>query len=126
MRPLPFDDVFFYLKKVDNGRLVKQPDPRSSGACWTTIGAACLLLCALTSVAVPAVMDRMRGYRLEALRQEECRLLDESRLLDLDEAYLLSPARLERQAEGRNLRRPSPGQVIHLDGKNDASLAMAK
>jgi cell division protein FtsL len=126
LRPLPFDDVFFYLKKVDNGRLVKQPDPHSSGACWTTIGAACLLLCALSSVAVPAVMDRMRGYRLEALRQEERRLLDESRLLDLDEAYLLSPARLEELATRRNLRRPSPGQVIHLDGKNDASLAMAK
>ena len=68
----------------------------------------------------------MRGYRLEALRQEERRLLDESRLLTLDEAYLLSPARLEELAKGRNLRRPSPGQVIHLDGKNDSSLAMAK
>ena len=126
LRPLPHEDVFFYSKKIDNSRLVREPDPRSRGACWSTIGAACIVLAVLTSVLAPSVANTLAGYKLESLRAEERRLLNERRVLDLEEARLLSPDRLEKLARGQNLVTPATGQVVHLEGKGDGAVAMVK
>ena len=48
LRTLPQEDVFFYCKKIDNSRLVREADPRARGACWSAIGAAGVVLVLLT------------------------------------------------------------------------------
>lgn len=123
LRALPNEDVFFFSKRIDNSRLVREADPRARGACWSAIGAACLLVALLTSVLAPSVANTMSGYKLQALRQEQQRLIDERRVLEVEEAQLLSPARLEALARGQQLVSPRPGQVVHLDSKGDRSLA---
>lgn len=125
LRPLPHEDVFFYCKKIDNSRLLREADPQSR-ACWSAIGAACLLLATLTAVMAPSVANTLAGYKLEALRLEERRLTDERRTLELQEAQLLSPERLEKLAEGQNLVTPSSNQVIHLEHGAGGSVAMVK
>ena len=110
LRALPQEDVFFYCKKIDNSRLVREADPQARGACWSAIGAACFLLALLTSVLAPSVASTLAGYKLEALRAEERQLLDEKRTLELEEAELLSPQRLEKLAKGRIWWRHFPGR----------------
>jgi hypothetical protein len=126
LRALPLEDVFFHCKKIDNSRLVREPDPEGRGACWSTIGAACVVVTVMGSILAPSVASTLAGYRLEALRGEERRLLDERRVLELEEARLLSPERLEELARQQQLVAPRPGQVIHLDEKADGAVAMAK
>jgi len=123
LRALPNEDVYFFSKRIDNSRLVREADPRARGACWSAIGAACLLVALLTSVLAPSVANTMAGYKLQALKQEQQRLIDERRVLEVEEAQLLSPARLEELARGQQLVSPQPGQVVHLDSKGDRSLA---
>ncbi len=115
LRALPQDDVFFYCKKIDNSRLVREADPQARGACWGAIGAACVILALLTGVAAPSVTNTLAGYKLESLRSEYQRLLDERRTLELEEAELLSPGRLEELARKQNLTAPQSGQVVHLE-----------
>src|ERR1044071_300213 len=124
LRALPQETVFFYCKKIDNSRLVREPDPRARGACWSAIRAAGLGVLLLTGVLAPKVAITMNGYKLEALREEQRRLIDERRALDLQEAQLLSPERLERLAKGQNLVTPSSGQVFHLETRGDGTVAM--
>jgi hypothetical protein len=126
LRALPQEDVFFYCKKIDNSRLEREQDPKSHGACWSAIGGATVLLALLTGVLAPSVASTLAGYKLESLRAEERRLVDERRTLELQEAELLSPDRLERLAREQNLVTPSNAQVFHLDGKSDGTVAMAK
>jgi hypothetical protein len=127
LRALPLDDVLFYSKKIDNSRLVRAADPRARGACWSAVGAAGVLLVLLTGTQVPNLAGRLEGYRLEALKGEERRLLDERRTLELQEAELLSPDRLQQVAERQNLVVPKAGQVVHLDGnKPDSAFALVK
>jgi hypothetical protein len=91
------------------------------------VGAAGVLLVLLTGTQVPNLAGRLEGYKLEALKGEERRLLDERRTLELQEAELLSPDRLERVAERQNLVAPTAGQVVHLDGnKPDSAFALVK
>ena len=126
LRALPQEDVLFFCKRIDNSRLVREADPQARGACWSAIGAACLLLAVLTSVLVPNVASTLAGYKLQALRVEERQLLDEKRMLELEEAQLLSPQRLEKLAQGQNLVAPFPGQVVRLNAKGDGAVAMVK
>jgi cell division protein FtsL len=126
LRSLPHEDVFFFCKKIDNTRLVREPDPKARGACWNVIGAACLAVVAFGAVMAPKVAGTMEGYKLESLRSEEQRLLDERRALDLQEAQLLSPERLEKLAKGQNLVTPASNQVVHLETRSDDAVAMVK
>jgi hypothetical protein len=126
LRSLPQEDVFFFCKKIDNSRLVREPDPKAKSVCWNVIGAACLTVVALGGVMAAQVAGTMEGYKLEALRSEEQRLLDERRALELQEAQLLSPDRLEKLAKGQNLVTPSANQVFHLETRPDGAVALAK
>jgi hypothetical protein len=126
LRALPHESVFFYCKKIDNSRLVREPDPRSRGACWGAIGAACAVFVLLSGALAPAVANRVAGYTLEELRAEERRLLDDRRSLELQEAQLISPQQLERLAAERNLVAPGPNQVVHLNGGNEGAVAMVR
>ena len=126
LRALPHEDVFFYCKKIDNSRLVREADPKAGPACWNVLGAACLAVVSLAVASAPKVATTMEGYKLEALRTEEQRLLDERRALDLQEAQLLSPERLEILARKQNLVTPGNDQVFHLETRPDGTVAMAK
>lgn len=124
LRALPNEDVFLYSKRIDNSRLVREADPKSGAECWSTLAAACIVVVLLTSVLAPGVASILAGYKIQELRKEEQRLLDERRVLELEEARLRSPARLEELARGQKLVTPAAGQIIHLDGKADGSLAL--
>ena len=123
LRVLPCEDVFFYSKKIDNSRLVRQADPRARGACWSAIGAAFVVLVLLTGVLAPGAANTLAGYKLEALRAEERRLVDQRRVLELREAELVSPGHLEALAKGQNLVIPAAGQTVRLESK-DGTMAM--
>jgi hypothetical protein len=126
LRPLPFEDLVFDWKRIDNSRLVREADPQSRGRCLSVIGVAGMALAMIVAVAAPRVANTLQGYTLENLRGEERRLLDDRRVLELRQAELRSPERLERLAQGRNLAPPVAGQVIHLASRPDSSVAMVK
>lgn len=126
LRALPLENVVFYCKKIDNSRLVREPDPKSRGACWSAIGTAGVVVALVAAALAPSVATTVAGYKLEGLRAEERQLLDERRTLELRQAEVVSPAQLERLAQERGLAPPSPGQVAHLDAKGDGALAMVK
>jgi hypothetical protein len=126
LRPLPHEHLFLYSKRIDNSRLVREADPKSKGACWHAIGAASVLAILVAGAFAPSVATTIAGYKLEALRIEERRLLEEHRGLELQEAELLSPARLDQLAQQNNLVAPSSAQVFHLEGKPQGAVAMAK
>ena len=124
LRALPNEDVFFYSKRIDNSRVVREADPRSRSQCLSTIGAALGLVALLLTALIPNVAQTLAGYQLESLRQEQQRLLNEKRGLELQEARLLSPAHLQELAARRQMVPPGPGQVVRLDPRGDSSLAM--
>ena len=124
LRALPNEDVYFFSKAIDNSRLSKQKDPRATKECWSTIGAFAVLAVLLAGALAPSVGGTFAGYQLQALKQERQRLMDERSTLEVDEATLLSPERLEKLARAQRLLEPAPGQVVHLDPHADGSLAL--
>ncbi len=123
LRPLPGEDLFFYAKLMDNARVVRQADPRARGACWSAAGVMCMLAALLTFSMAPRIANLFAGYRVEALRQEQQRLIDEQQVLEVEQAKLLRLDRLEELAKHQNLAPPKPGQLFDLEPKGDGSMA---
>jgi hypothetical protein len=115
LRALPNDGIYFYSKKIDNSRIVRQADPEARGQCWSAVGAAAVLLMLGASIIAPHVGSVLAGYKIEALKQEQQTLIDQKRDLEVKEAGLLSPERLNELARLRSLGSPASDQVIHLD-----------
>jgi hypothetical protein len=115
LRALPNDGIYFYSKRIDNSRVVRQADPEARGECWSAIGAVGVLLMLGASIIAPHVGSVLAGYKLEALKQERQSLVDQKRDLEVKEAGLLSPGRLNELARARSLTTPASDQVIHLD-----------
>ena len=40
LRAVPNEDVYFFLKRIDNSRVVKQADPRTRSRDWKLLGGA--------------------------------------------------------------------------------------
>jgi|SRR5579863_8556271 len=124
LRTLPNEDVYLFCKRIDNSRLLREKDPRAPRECWSAIGALALLAVLLTGALTPRLWGTFAGYQLQSLKQERQRLTEERSRLEVDEATLLSPARLEKLARAQKLLQPAPGQVVHLEPGADGSLAM--
>jgi hypothetical protein len=115
LRALPNDDIYLYCKRIDNSRIVRQADPAAGTLCWSAVGAAGIVFMIGASIIAPLVASRLEGYKIESLKQERQSLLDQKRALDVREATLLSPGRLNDLAKAQNLTSPAAGQIIHLD-----------
>src|ERR1700678_1444112 len=79
LRALPNDDIYFYSKKIDNSRVVRQADPEARGECWSAVGAAGVLLMLGASILAPHAGAVLEGYKLEALKTERQTLINERR-----------------------------------------------
>jgi hypothetical protein len=124
LRALPNEDVFLFAKRIDNSRVVREPNPRERGACWSAIAIACIVAALLMTALAPGLANILTGYQLQALKAEESRLLNEMRLLNVEEAGLVSRDHLEEVARTRQFAIPAPGQVVHLDPRGDGKLAL--
>jgi hypothetical protein len=123
LRPLPGEDIFFWAKHIDNTKVVRVADPRARGAAVSAAGVMCLLAALLTGSLAPRLANYIAGYRIEALRQERQRLIDEGMVLDVEYAKMLRLDRLEELAHHHNLFPPKAGQFVDLEPKADQSLA---
>ena len=124
LRMLPNEDVYFFSKRIDNSRILKEKDPGAPKECWSAIGAFGVMAILLTTALAPSVAQTVAGYQLQSLKQEHQRLMDERSTIEVEEAALLSPARLEILARARKLLEPTAGQIVHLEPSADGSLAM--
>jgi hypothetical protein len=117
VRPFANEDIYFHTKRFDNSGVMREADPKASGTCWKLIGsvvaAAVLLICVL----LPSAYSLLAGYQIQALQQEQQRLATEQASLELQEAQLISPARMEELAREQQFIDPPSQKVVYLDTK---------
>jgi hypothetical protein len=123
LRTLPNEDVYFFVKRIDNSRVVRQADPRARARDWKLIGAASFAAAALVGVLLPSAYGLMAGYQLTHLQKEHERLVSEQSKLEIEEAKLVSAERLQELANMQQFVDPAPDRTVYLP-KSDSSLAL--
>src|SRR5271170_2744649 len=120
----PNEDVYLFVKRIDNSRVLREADPAARKACWRLIGSSFAFAVLLIGLLLPSLNRLMAGYRMEALRQERQRLELDQASLELAETRLVSPARLEELARTQRFVDPAPEAVVYLESnKSDQILA---
>ena len=125
VRPFANEDIFFYVKRIDNSRVVRAADPQAREACWKLIGSVVAAAVLLIAVLLPGAYGLLAGYQIQTLRQEATKLVNERAALELQEAKLLSPARMEELARMQQFVDPAPQKVVYLDGQSDFQVAQS-
>ncbi len=105
-----------YLPKpIDNSRLVRLDDPRRRREMRLFACALGLLFALLLAFCWQHYSAIELGYRNEALRQTCDQLRESSRQLQLEEAQLREPGRIDSLAHQLGLQSPRAGQFVSLD-----------
>ena len=106
----------FFTKHIDNSRIVKAEDPdrRREMRLFTAV---MTVLFALVMVYVWQHFSSIEvGYRIEAQKTQMTQLREQNRQLQLSEAQLTEPGRIDKIARQLGMDEPQPGQVIRNDG----------
>ncbi len=124
LRAFANEEIYFFVKRIDNSRVVRQADPKSGGVCWRMIGSVGVAALLLIGVLLPSAYGLLAGYQIQSLREEARRLATQQASLELQEAKLVSPARMEELARIQQFIDPEPQKVVYLDSKDGSSLAL--
>ncbi|MFL6352630.1 MAG: hypothetical protein ACJ74Z_12380 [Bryobacteraceae bacterium] len=122
LRPIANEDVFLFVKRIDNTAVVRAADPLARRARSRSVATGFVAAMLVIAGLVPSAYNTMAGFTMQNLEQEQEKLKQERAALDLDEAKLLKPARLVQLAKSLKMMEPVPQQVQYLDSKakNDA------
>jgi cell division protein FtsL len=116
----------FFAKHIDNSRIVKADDPERRRE-MRSFTIAMTLFFALTMVYVWQHFSAIEvGYRVEAQKTQVEQLREQNRQLELTEAQLSDPGRIDHIAKQLGLDAPLPGQVVRQDGTSESSTVMAQ
>jgi hypothetical protein len=126
LRAFANDDIYLYVKRFDNSKVVREADPQARGTCWKLIGSVVAAVMLLISVLLPSAYGLMAGYQIQSLRQESARLATEQTSLEVSEAQLLSPARMEELARLQQFIDPPAQKVVYLENAQAGTVAMNK
>jgi cell division protein FtsL len=114
----PTPEVFF-VRRFDNSRLVKAPDPARAREMRTFACAMALLFGLIMIYGWQHLSSIEYGYSIESEKQQIQQLEEQNRQLRLTEAQLGDPARIDQMARQLGLTSPRPGQVVRPDATAD-------
>lgn len=118
LRPLPNEDVYFFAKRIDNSRVVKQVDPRSHVRDWKLVGGGGFAAISLIAMLLPSGYGLLAGYQIDSLTTQHQQLVSERTRLEVEESKLVSVERLQSMASQQDFIDPAPGTTIYLPAKN--------
>ena len=123
IRAVAHEQIYFFAKRIDNSRVVRQADPRAGKIAWRSIASAFTGAVIVVALLLPALYGMMEGSKIEVLRLEKERLMADRSVLEMKETKLMSSDRLELLALRQQLVDPDPESIVYLSGKPDATLA---
>ncbi len=105
----------YFFKPIDNSRLVAVADHRRNREMAQFFAAACVLFLVVMVYAWQHFSAIEYGYRIEAMKSQRDSLSELNRALQLEDASLRSPERIDALARQMGLVSPQAGQVQRLE-----------
>jgi cell division protein FtsL len=120
LRPLANEDVYLFVKAIDNGSVVRVVDPAARRARNNTMATGFVAAMLVIAGLVPTAYNIMSGFTIQHLQEERTKLEKQRAQLDAAEADLLNPNRMRALAKSLKMSEPEPQQVQTLEGPRAA------
>jgi cell division protein FtsL len=112
----------YFVKQIDNSRLRREVDREKRRECFSLLGLGLLVLVFSMLFAWQHFQCLRYGYQIEELKKQRTTLQECNHRLQLEEAALANPQRIETLARTElGLTSPEPRQVIPVGGLEPSS-----
>jgi cell division protein FtsL len=116
---------FYFVKHIDNSRLVREVDVERRRECLSLLGLGLLVFSFVLLFAWQHFQCVRYGYQIEQLKGEYTTLEEQNHQLRLEQAALADPQRIDTLARTRlGMVSPSPQQVIRVGEAEPVSDAL--
>jgi cell division protein FtsL len=107
---------FYFVKHIDNSRLVREVDAERRRECFSLLGLGTLVFLFVLFFAWQHFQCVRNGYQIEQLKSACATLEEQNHQLRLEQAALADPERIDTLARTRlGMVSPGPEQVIRAD-----------
>jgi cell division protein FtsL len=121
-----FPEIYF-TKYIDNSRLVREVGLKKCGECFSLIGRGSLIFLAVLLFSLPHLQCVRSGYEIEELKAKLDELQKSNHQLQLTQAALADPQRIDTLArKNLGMVSPRPQQVIQWGGADAPSAQQAE
>ncbi len=120
LRPIANEDVYLFVKRIDNSTVVRAADPAARTARGRSMVTGFIAAMLVIAGLVPTAYNTTSSFTVQHLKEEQVRLKVEKAKLDAAEAELVSMDRLQQLAKTLKMAEPEPQQVETLEGKSKA------
>ncbi len=118
---------FYYVKHIDNSRLVREVDTERRRECFSLLGLGILVFLFVLLFAYQHFQCVRNGYQIEQFKAESAVLEEQNHQLRLEQAALADPERIDTLARTRlGMVTPKPQQVIQVGGAEPAAAGPAE
>jgi hypothetical protein len=121
LRAFANEDICFYVKHIDNSRVVRAADPCAGRQAWKMIGGVGIASVGVIGMLLAGAYGLLAGYRIQDLQKEHARLEAERSELDVQSLNAMPPARMEKLAKEQFVTDPSLQKLVYLDGATDGA-----
>jgi len=112
----------YFVKNVDNSRLVREVDPEKRRECFSLLGLCVLVFISVLLLSWQHLQCVRAGYEIEQLKVQRTALEESEHQLALEQAALADPQRIDRLArKDLGMVSPAPQQVIQWGGAEPPS-----
>jgi cell division protein FtsL len=113
---------FYFVKHIDNSRLVREVDVERRRECFSLLGLGVLVFLFVLLFAWQHFQCVRYGYQIEQFKSERGTLEEQNHQFRLEQAALADPQRIDTLARTRlGMVSPSPQQVIRVGGPDPAA-----
>jgi hypothetical protein len=126
IRPFANEDIYFFVKHIDNSAVIRAQDPEQDRASWKMIGVSVAAAALLIVTLLPKGYGVLAGYQIQQLREEQVRLQHTQDVLAIEEAQLMSPERMTKLAKQQQFVDPTSEKIVYLDNSGDDTGLAAK
>jgi cell division protein FtsL len=120
LRPIANEDVYLFVKRIDNTAVVRAADPIALRARSRTVATGFVAALLVIAGLVPAAYHTMSGFTIQNLKQEQTKLREEQAKLEVQEAALLNVKRLDKLAATLKMSAPPVTHELLVEGKSNA------
>jgi len=109
-----FPEIYF-VKQVDNSRLVREVDRKKRRECYRLLGLGILVFLSGLLLSWQHLQCVQAGYEIVQLKTQRAALEEQQHRLRLEAAALTDPQRIDKLVRNLGMISPRPQQVIHLE-----------
>lgn len=122
LRALPREDILLFVKEIDNDNLVQVRDRKDWAASVSMVAGVMVASLLVIALLLPGGYSLLASRRMNHLQQQREAMINQLRVLRVEEASLLSPRQVEQWA-GDQYVAPPPSAVVHAAPVSQTTVA---